>query len=145
VMMRTKGFREVIGEKSNLRIVKTLPGGGAREVSFKATQDLLQGTSDLNGIFAINDPSGKGAAAALENAQRAGEIQIVAFDAMPEGRQAVKDGEFYATIVQYPDKIGRTVVQQIVQYLEGEPVPKEVLIPCTIYRKAEADADPTLP
>jgi hypothetical protein len=32
----------------------------------------------------------------------------------------------------------------VVRYLDGEPVEPQILIPCTIYRKADADADPTL-
>lgn len=72
------------------------------------------------------------------------DIKIVSFDAQPEGREAVKKGEFYVTIVQYPKRIGRTVAETVFKYLDGEEVEPEILIPCTIYRKADADKDPTL-
>jgi len=143
VKMRTQGFEEVIG-KTDIKIVTKLSGGGVKEKSFKAMQDILLAHPEVDGIFAINDPSGLGAVAELQRTGRSGEIQIVGFDAMREGRQAVKDGKFHATITQYPKKIGKTVAKAVVDYMDGEEVPGEILIRCTIYRKAEADADPTL-
>jgi len=143
VKMRTQGFEEVIG-KTDIKIVTKLSGGGKKEKSFKAMQDILLAHPEVDGIFAINDPSGLGAVAELQRTGRSGEIKIVGFDAMPEGRQAVKDGKLYATITQYPKKIGKTVAKAVVDHIGGEEVPEEILIPCTVYRKAEADADPTL-
>ncbi len=56
----------------------------------------------------------------------------------------VADGELYATIVQYPKKIGATVADAVHQHLVGKEPPKEILIPVSIYRKADADNDPLL-
>jgi ribose transport system substrate-binding protein len=63
---------------------------------------------------------------------------------MPEGKRAIKAGQIYADPVQFPDRIGRTAVQTIVNYFEGEEVPAEILIPTQLYRKADADKDPSL-
>jgi len=144
VIMRTTGFREVISKAPGIEVVAVLPGGGDRGKSFKAAEDILQSHPDLDGFFAINDPSGLGAAAAVEKAGRADRVKIVSFDAMPNGRKGVKQGKLYATIVQYPDKIGREVVEAVARYLAAEDVEPEILIPCTIYRKVDADRDPTL-
>jgi ribose transport system substrate-binding protein len=144
VMLRTKGFREELRNTPGIEIVAVRPGGGLKGESHDATEDLLQSHPELGGIFAINDPSGLGAVSAIETADAAGDIKIVAFDAQPEGRRAVKDGKFYATIVQYPRKIGQKVAAAVFRYLAGEPVEPEILIPCTIYRRADADEDPSL-
>jgi len=144
VILRTRGFREVMAAAPGIQVVATLPGGGDKEKSLKAAEDLLQSYPDLDGLFAINDPSALGAVAAVEKAGKAGRVRIVGFDAMPEGRHAVKQGKLYATIVQYPEQIGRQAVEAIARYLAGQEVPPEILIPCTIYRRAEAEADPTL-
>jgi ribose transport system substrate-binding protein len=144
VIMRTRGFLEEIKKTPGVEVVAILPGGGDKAKSFKAAEDVLQSHPDLNGIFAINDPSALGAVAAVEKAGRSRQVQIVGFDAMPEGRYAVKQGKLYATIVQYPDKIGRTTIDVIARYMAGEHVPPQVLIPCTIYRKADAEKDKTL-
>ncbi len=149
VMLRTKGFDEELAKQSRekgvaIQVVARLPGGGAKDKSFKAAEDLLQAHPDLDGIFAINDPSALGAIAALEKAGRLKKVKVVGFDGMPEGKLAIRNGQIYADPIQFPDRIGRTAVQQIRKYLDGEDVPPQVLIPTALYRKADADKDPAL-
>ena len=149
VILRTNGFIDELTELNenpdvDIEIVAVLPGGGAKDVGFKAGQDLLQSHPDIDAVFAINDPSGLGVLAAFEEAGKAGEIPIVAFDGLPEGKQAIKDGMFYADPVQFPDRIGVETVQAIMKHFEGEEVPKEILIPTALYYKADAEKDPAL-
>jgi ribose transport system substrate-binding protein len=149
VILRTKGFRERMAELNkgpnvDIRIVAQLPGGGVKDRSFKTAQDLLQSRPDLDGIFAINDPSALGALAALERAGKVDQVAVVGFDGQPEGKQAIKEGKIYADPIQFPDKIGIMTVQTIVRYFQGEEVEPEVLIPTALYRKADAEKDPTL-
>lgn len=149
VMLRTKGFKERLEElnkekQGQVQIATILPGGGARDKSFKATQDLLQAHPDLKGIFAINDPSALGAVGALENANKAGQIAVVGFDGMPEGKKAIRDGKIYADPIQFPDRIGRQTVQAIVAHFKGDSQPPQLLIPTALYRKADAEKDPSV-
>jgi ribose transport system substrate-binding protein len=149
VMLRTKGFDEFVAQanasgKADVRVVARIPGGGAKDQSFKAAEDLIQAHSDLAGIFAINDPSALGAFAALEKAGKARQVKLVGFDGQPEGKQAIKTGKIFADPVQFPDKIGTETARAIVRHFEGQAVPKEILIPTALYRKADADADPTV-
>jgi ribose transport system substrate-binding protein len=147
--MRTDGFEDETNEANQdpgteIEIVAKLNGGGVKDQGYKAMQDLLQAHPDLDAVFAINDPSGLGAVAALEEAGKLSEIPIVAFDGQPEGKQAIKDGKIYADPVQFPDQIGVETVNAIMKHLEGEEVPKEILIPTALYKKADADKDPIL-
>lgn len=149
VILRTRGFEEELEKQRKsagvtIQIVAKLPGGAAKDKSFKATEDLLQSHGDLAGIFAINDPSALGAVAALEKAGKLSAIKIVGFDGMPEGKQAIKAGQIYADPIQFPDRIGKTSVQTIKKYLDGDDVKAEILIPTALYRKADADRDPKL-
>ncbi len=149
VILRTRGFEEELERQRRekgvtLQVVAKLPGGATKDRSFKAAEDLLQSHPDLNGIFAINDPSALGAVAALEKAGRLAQVKVIGFDGMPEGKAAIKAGQMYADPVQFPDRIGTTAVQQIRKYLEGDDVPAEILIPTALYRKADAERDPSL-
>ena len=144
VILRTKGFKEVIAGAKGIQIVAQLPGGGARDVSFKTAQDILEKNPDLKGIFAINDPSALGAVAALEKAGRLDQVKVIGFDGQLEAKQAIKEGKIYADSIQFPDKIGRTTVQTIIQYMSGEKVQPEVLIPTSLYYQADAAKDPAL-
>jgi ribose transport system substrate-binding protein len=147
--LRVKGFKEVVGEHNKkasgkITIVSELPGGGAKDKGHRAAADMIQAHPDLAGIFAINDPSGLGARAALEEAGKAGQVKIVAFDGQPEGKQAIKEGKIYADPVQFPDQIGRKTAEAIARHFEGEKVPAEILIPPGLYRQADAVKDPSL-
>lgn len=144
VLMRTKGFKEVIAKHPGIRIVAQLPGGAARDTALKTAQDILQQHSDLDGIFAINDPTAFGAVAALEMSNRLGKVKVVGFDGQPEAKQAIKEGKIYADPIQHPDQIGRMVVDTIARYREGQKPAPQVLIPTTLYTKADADQDPSL-
>jgi ribose transport system substrate-binding protein len=149
VMQRTKGFRDELDEQRQtksveIEIVAVLPGDGVKDKSYKATQDLLQSHPDLNGIFAINDPSALGAYAAIENANMVDKVKIVGFDGQIDGKQAIRDGKIYADPIQFPKRIGSETVSAILKYLDGEEVPRELLIPTELYRQADANADTSL-
>lgn len=149
VILRTKGFDKQLAELhekmgANIEVVVRLPGGGDKFISLKATQDILQSHPDVNAIFAINDPSALGARAALESAGKADQVKIVGFDGQPEGKQAIKDGKIFADPIQFPDQIGRKTFQTIYKYLNGEEVPKEILIPTALYRQADGAKDASL-
>jgi ribose transport system substrate-binding protein len=143
VILRTRGFRdELEALNSGIEIVGSWNGGGLKDQGFNVTQEFLQAHPDLNGIFAINDPSGLGAYAALEIAKKTEQVVIVAFDGQPEGKKAIREGKIYADPIQFPDKIGQITVQTIMKYFEGEEVEPEILIPTSLYYKADAENDP---
>ena len=146
--LRVKGFREVIDAhnaagRGKIEIVAELESGGAKDVGFKAAEDALQANPNLRGIFAINDPAALGARAALEKAGKTS-VFIVGFDGQPEGRQAIKDGKIYADPIQFPDKMGAQIVDAIIRHSKGETLPPHLLIPTSLYRRADAERDPEL-
>ena len=145
VILRTKGFRDELKEAgSPIEIVGAWPGKGSKDEAFKVAQDVLTAHKDLNGIFAINDPSALGACAAIEKAGKTGRITVVGFDGQLEGKQAILEGRIFADPIQFPDQIGRQTVQTILKYLGGEQVEPEILIPTKLYYKADAEQDPVL-
>jgi ribose transport system substrate-binding protein len=148
-LLRVKGFREVIDAhnasgKARIDIVTELESGGAKDIGYKAAEDALQAHPELRGIFAINDPAALGARAALEKAGKTQQVLIVGFDGQPEGKQAIKEGKIYADPIQFPDKMGVQIVDAIVRHSKGETLPPQILIPTSLYRKADALQDPEL-
>ncbi|MBT3667681.1 MAG: substrate-binding domain-containing protein [Opitutae bacterium] len=148
--LRVQGFEEVIGRYNQglsaglIEVVAQLDGGGVRDEGYKVTEDTLQAHPDLRGIFAINDPSGLGARAALEKAGKQDQVVIVAFDGQPEGKQAIKDGKIFADPIQFPDLIGKKTVELMMDYFAGIEVDKEVLIPTELYRQQDGLEDASL-
>ncbi len=147
--LRAQGFKDVIeahnaAGKAKIEIVAELESGGAKDLGYKATEDILQSNPDLRGIFAINDPAALGARAALEKAGKAQQVKIIGFDGQPEGKQAIKDGKIYADPIQFPDKMGDQIVDAIVRHSKGETLPPQILIPTSLYRQADAAKDTEL-
>jgi ribose transport system substrate-binding protein len=147
-ILRVKGFEERIAKENEkgggIQIVAKLAGYGARERSFKVAQDLLQAHPDLAGIFAVNDPSALGVRAALENSGKAEQVKIIGFDGQPEGKRAIREGKIYADPIQFPDRIGREVARAVVKHFAGQEVKHEILIPTSLYRQKDGEADPTI-
>jgi len=146
--LRVKGFMEVIrahnaGGKSEIDVVTELESGAAKDLGYKAAEDALQAHPDLRGLFAINDPAALGARAALEKAGKT-QVIIIGFDGQPEGKQAIKDGKIYADPIQFPDQMGVRMVDAILRHSKGETLPAQMLIPTRLYRKSDAQKDPTL-
>ena len=147
---RVNGFNDEIKEynegkeSGQIKVVSELEGGASQDISLKATQDALQQHPNLAGIFAINDPSALGAVAALNQSDKADQIQVIGFDGQLDGKQAIKDGKIYADPIQFPKKMATGTVQNIVKYLDGEEVTTVELIPTELYRKEDAMKDPEL-
>ena len=119
-----------------IRIVAKPNGDGVRDKAMKAAEDLLQGYSDLNGIFGINDDSALGALSAIESAGRKG-IVVIGFDAIPEARAAIlRDSALKADVVQSPLQIGQKTIEAIDRYLKGESVPAVIPVEVRVVDKA---------
>ncbi len=148
--LRVKGFTEVVDahnagqEAAKIEIATTLNGQGAREAGFAAAKDAIEAHPELAAIFAINDPSALGARAALEAAGKADQVRIIGFDGAIEGKQAILKGQIVCDPIQFPDQMGRTTIDMIVKYSNGDDVPGEVLIPSSLYYQADAEKDPAL-
>ncbi|MHC4463029.1 MAG: substrate-binding domain-containing protein [Planctomycetota bacterium] len=133
-ILRVDGFKNYLKEhNSKLKIVMELSGKGNRSDGYAVATDILTAHPDTVGIFAINDPSGLGAYAAVLKAGKTEKITIVAFDASPAGKQAVFEKKLYDSPQQFPRKMAVGTVEAFIKYLNGEEVPKKKFIPCAHY------------
>ena len=149
-VLRVQGFKKIVdahnasNPAAKIEVVSELPSGANRTDSYKATADTLQAHEDLAAIFAINDPAALGAYTAVQEKSLENSIQIIGFDGQKEGKVAIKEGKIYADPIQFPDQMGVQIVQNIIAHLAGEEVEETVLIPTSLYKKADAEKDPEL-
>lgn len=117
---RTQGFIDAIKKHPN---IKLLPTQSADKTPAKATT-IVNGTlsehPDLVGIFATNQDVASGAATAIRQVNKQGQIKIVGFDAGPVQVKALQDGSVQALIAQMPYQIGVQAVDQIAAALKGQ-------------------------
>ena len=149
-LLRVQGFTEIVeahnGENpdAKIEVVATLDGRGSREAGYAVAKDAIVAHDDLSAIFAINDPSALGARSALEEANKQEQITIIGFDGEKAGKLAILEGKILCDPIQFPDQMGRTTIEMILKYFDGDDVPKEILIPSKLYYKEDAEQDPAL-
>lgn len=124
--MREQGFKEGIAKYPDIKLVATQYCMSDVGKAMSVTQDIMTANPNLAGIFAANEPAAMGAAQAIESANRAGQIKVVAFDAAEEEQAALRRGTLQALIVQNPYEIGYQGVKAVLDHIKGQDVPKRI-------------------
>jgi ribose transport system substrate-binding protein len=137
---RAKGFADEITAKyPNLKLLTTEFTNNDPAVAAQKVTAAIASTPNLVGIFATNLNTGQGAATGLGNAHKAGQIQLVGFDASPNEVTDLRSGQFQALIAQEPGTIGKDGVDQVVNAINGKPV--TVSIPTDLVSITQANMD----
>lgn len=132
VIDRVNGCESVFEQNPNIKVLsRDQNAEGSREGGLRVMSDLLTSFSDIDAVFAINDPTGVGAELAAQQAQRK-DFFIVGVDGAPEAVEALnREGSlFVATAAQDPYAMAEKAVEVGNDILQGNPPPTEtVLVP----------------
>ena len=105
-----------------------------RAEGLNVTENILQSSPGIKGIFAQNDEMALGAVRALGN--RAGtDVKIVGFDAIEDALKAIQSGKMNATVAQQPDRIGSLGVENAMKVIDGRSVDKNIPVPVKLVTK----------
>lgn len=127
---RTDGLKQVIEEEfPNVEIVADQDANGIVEDAQSITDTFLQANPDLKGIFAINDPTAQGVAAALQGANKTKDVVVVSVDGSQNGIDMIKEGQLMSSPVQQPALIAQTATEVAKQLWTGQTPEKEIVIP----------------
>ncbi len=119
---RDEGFKNVMDQNPQLELVAEQSSESDYNTALQVTEDILTANSDLNAIYAANEPGVLGAAEAVRQAGKAGEIVIVGWDTAPDEIAAVEEGVVTALVAQNPFRMGYDGVNAAVQGIrEGTP------------------------
>jgi ribose transport system substrate-binding protein len=139
VQDRVKGFKQaLVLHCPGVVVVADVDAGGQRDKAASDTGDIIQSHHDLSGIFGINDDSALGALTAVKAAGLTGKIAVVGYDATPEARTAIANGQMYGDAVQFPQQIGSMTVDAIHEYFGGKQPPAVVKVKVGTFTKADA-------
>ena len=86
-----------------------------------AASALITGNPDLTAIYAVSGPEGEGAAAAVEEAGKSGQIKVYSYDATPAQVEALRAGTITALLAQPSALIGAEAVKAAVAYVSAHP------------------------
>lgn len=102
---RGEGFMNVAG--TSLNVLDSQTANFDRAEGLTVMENMLQGNSDVQAVFAQNDEMALGAIEAIQGAGLSNQITGVSFDGTEGGIKAVEDGSLAATIAQQLDEMGR--------------------------------------
>jgi len=129
---RGKGFDDQIAT-TGMKVVAQQPANFDRAQGLSVSENLLQGNSDVQAIFAQNDEMALGAAQALAGKNK--KILVVGFDGTPDGKKAVMDGAMAATVAQQPEEIGKLGVETAKKLIDKQAVDKSIAVPLKLLTK----------
>jgi len=135
---RSEGFEKVLAEYPEVTVVFQDTAEWQTEPALRITENWLNAGKDIVAVVSQNDGMAVGAAKAIADAQKGGEIKVYGIDATSEGLQAVLDGKLAATVSQGTEDQGRLSADACVDLLEGKSVDAETIVTNVIYTTANA-------
>jgi ribose transport system substrate-binding protein len=122
--LRRTGFVDYLAENyPDIEIVGEVENTDQGDIAYTQAQDFMTANPELDGIY-VTAGGPFGAAAAVEDAGKAGEVAVVSFDFVDETMEFVQKGVIYATIGQNPYAQGHDPAIRLYNYLVGGVVPE---------------------
>lgn len=139
IIEREKGFTETIEkEYPGIEIVANQSGESTREKGMEVAENILEKNPDLDAVFGTNDMMALGAVQAIQ-AKNLDTI-VVGFDATEEACNGMKEGSpMKASVAQQPQLLGATVLESLVDYINGEDVEPEIKVEVKLVTEENAD------
>ncbi len=138
---RAEGFREVIDQHPDMKIVWSQSGDFTRTGGKKTFQAFLKSpeAKDVTALYAHNDDMAIGAIQAVKEAGRkpGEDILIVSVDGVRDAFRAMIQGELNCTVECNP-LIGPKMFDLIEKVAAGEEVPRRVLVEEGVYTQDQA-------
>lgn len=130
---RGEGFMNVA--ETSLNVLDSQTANFDRAQGLTVMENMLQGNSDVQAVFAQNDEMALGAIEAIKGAGLSNQITVVSFDGTEGGIKAVEDGSLAATIAQQPDEMGRLALQAAYDFYAGQEIPEKIDSPLELVTK----------
>ena len=132
---RAEGFRNIIDEHPNYKILASQVGNFSRTESQTAMENLIQSYGDeIDVVYAHSDDNGIGAINAIKAAglTPGKDIQVFGVDGTKDGLQAIVDGEMTATYLCNPF-YGDAIVGLIKDLEDGKTFDDRVVLEGKLY------------
>ena len=108
---RGEGFKSVMEEKG-YKVVAEITANSDQTEGYEAMKAILASYGDdLAVVFSENDDMALGAAQAIDQAGKKGQIMVIGFNGDPAAITAIKNGSMQGTIAQKPYEMGELGVE----------------------------------
>ena len=138
-MLRAEGVKKAIAKYSNMKILSEQYSEMTRAEGMRIMEDMFQAHGKaINGVYAIGEHLGMGAAQSLDAAKRR-DVIICAVDFSKDLEQALRDGRIAATVTQQTIMMGRLGVRLAKDAAEGKKVPPMTFAPIKLITSGDLD------
>lgn len=121
---RHDGFLRGIGLAEGApEIVGAEAANGDQSKAQEGMENLLQRTTDVNAVYTMNEPTARGAFAALDGRGLVEQVTMASIDGGCEGVRNIRDGQYRASVLQFPEKMAKQSVAAAVEYASSGKKP----------------------
>lgn len=128
---RRLGFEDAMNA-AGMRVVAVQSAQWEQDKANQVSAALLREHPELKAILASNDNMALGAAAAVRQAGRTGEVFVVGFDNIAAVRQLIDDGRVLATADQHGDRLAVFGIEAALSILRKESPPADRQTPVDV-------------
>ncbi len=137
---RKQGFKEVIQDFPNYKIIESLPGDFTLNKGKKMMEQALQSYGqEIDVVYAHNDDMAMGAIEAIENygLKPGTDIKIISIDATIKAFKALSTGKLNFTVECNP-LLGPQIMQAAKDLKEGKEIPMKIITSEETFTQEEA-------
>lgn len=135
---RLQGIRETL-QGSNIQIIDVRTDDTDRVRAKANASDTLVSHSDVAALVGLWSYNGPAILGAVKDANKLGQVKIVAFDEEDETLEGVKQGHIHGTVVQQPFEFGYQAIKLMRDYLKGNksaiPANKQIFVPTQVVKQ----------
>jgi len=125
---RRLGFEEAMKE-AGIDVVAVQSAHWEQDEANTITAAMLREHPEVKAILASNDNMALGAASAIRQANKTGQVTVVGFDNIAAIQQLIKDGRVFATADQHGDRLAVFGIEYALKLLRGETQPQDLQTP----------------
>lgn len=128
---RRLGFEDAMRE-AGIEVVAVQSAHWEQDRANTVAAALLREHPELKAILAGNDSMALGAAAAVRQAGKTGQVHVAGFDNIAAVRQLLQEGRILATADQHADRLAVFGIEYALQILRGERAPEDKQTPVDV-------------
>ncbi len=136
---RVKGFEDTLKTHSGITYLGPQYASNDPQKVAQIITATVAAHPDLKAVFATNDQGAIGAVNGISQAEKAGTIKLVAYDAAKAEVDALKNGAIQALIAQNPTEEGKVAMQTAKALIDGKQVEKNQVTELVVIRDGEND------
>ena len=121
---RRRGFEDAM-KAGGMKIISVQSGQWEMDKANGIAAALLSEHTELKAILCANDSMALGAVAAVNSANKRGQVLVVGFDNISAIKPMLEDGRVAATADQHGDQLAVFGIEAALQILAGEAAPED--------------------